>query len=254
MEFKYTADTEKAIKQLRNAGIAIQTAGVRAVNSAALQFQINYRLNLTRKLYRIRNKNFTLNSIIVIPASTKGKGGALRPLDNIYSTVGVKKIKGTQEHYLVNVEEGKPHKGQSELGGSVGIPLDTARQGGNREKQVSSGMRIKGAKIDGVIDLSNFAGKYKQQYAIMANMARRNKFLLNGSGYSSGAQFYIADFGDKKYLYKIAKGKILRVRNLSKDIVEVKERPMFEETTNMVKQADMSKYFVKAAEQLIQEI
>ena len=238
MDLKYTDNVMEWTRKLRTAGFAMQQAAAEACTFAAQSIAGQYKTRLRTETILLRNEKFTLRSVTVYPARGIKKGGELRQMDDINAVVGVRQMAGGKEHYLAMLEIGADKRATGQSGG-VPIPVDSAR-GGNRSRPVQSGMRLnQGTRYEGTVDLSRFAGNPRQQYAIMNSMARRGKL-------SAGA-YYAVDHGDKKWLYKIDKGRATITRDISQDIVKIKANPMFQKSVGKLSSADMETYFSRAA-------
>lgn len=254
MDLKYTDNVMEWTRKLRMAGFAMQEAAAGACTKAARFVAVRYRLELQRKTIHLRNREFTLKSIVVFPARYKRSGGELRPMDDINAIVGVKK-NGSREHYLAMLEIGADKKGVPALGGAVPIPMDSAREGGDRNRRIVSALRLGPGRyqIGGTIDLSRFAGNPRQQFAIMNSMARSGKLWITGQKNKQIGKhaYYTVDQGDKKWLYKINGKRATIVRDLSFDITKVPEKPMFGDSVDDLNQRDMEQYFIAAATELM---
>ena len=255
MELKYTDNVQQWTRNLRRAGFSLQEAAALSCTKAARFVAARYRLELVRKTIHLRNRDFTLKSIVVFPAKHIKSGGELRPVQDINAIVGVKTI-GNREHYLAMLEIGADKKGVPELGGAVPIPLDTARESGNRDKRVAAAMRMglgSRYQFGGAVDLSKFAGNPRQQFAIMNSMARRGKLWMTGQKNKQIGKhaYYVVDQGDKKWLYKINGKKATIVRDLSYDMTKIPAKPMFGESIDDLNQRDMEQFFVSAAMELL---
>jgi hypothetical protein len=253
VELKYTDNVQAWTRKLRTAGFSLQEASALSCTKAARFVAARYRLELVRKTIHLRNRDFTLKSIVVLPARYKRSSGELRPMQDINAIVGVKTI-GNREHYLAMLEIGADKKGMPELGGAVPIPLDTAREGGNRDKRVAAAMRLgQRYQFGGSVDLSKFAGNPRQQFAIMNSMARRGKLWITGQKNKQIGKhaYYAVDHGDKKWLYKINGKKATIVRDLSQSMVDIPKNPMFGESIDDLNQRDMELFFISAAEELM---
>jgi hypothetical protein len=258
MELKYTDNMQKVTRDLRMAGFSLQEAGALACTKAARYVAAMYRLELQRKTIHLRNRDFTLKSIVVYPARHIHKStGKLREMGEINAVVGVKKIGGDRDHYLAMLEIGADKKGSPKLDGAVPIPLDSARSGESRDRAVASALRLsKGYQLGGKIDLSRFAGNPRQQFAIMNSMARRGKLWIRGQKNKQIGKhaYYAVDQGDKKWLYQINGKRARIVRDLSESLVNIPKNPMFGESVDMLNSKDMESFFVKAAQELLAKL
>lgn len=253
MEIKYTDNVQAWTRKLRTAGFAMQEAAALSCTKAASFVAARYRLELVRKTIHLRNREFTLKSIVVFPARHTKTGGELRPMSGINAVVGVRKI-GSREHYLAMLEIGADKRGSPKTDGSVAIPLDTARESGDRDRRVASAMRLGDRyQFGGKVDLSKFAGNPRQQYAIMNSMARSGKLWITGQKNKQIGKhaYYAVDQGDKKWLYKISGKKATIVRDLSESLVKIPANPMFGESIDDLNQRDMELFFVSAAMELL---
>jgi len=254
MELKYTDNIWEWTQKLRRAGVALQEAGALACTNAAKFIATQYRLELQMKTIHLRNKAFTLKSVVVFPAKARRSSGDLRPMSNINAIVGVRKIGGNREHYLALLEIGADKKGVPELGGKVGIPLDSARSGEDRNRAVASIYRFtKGYNIGGKVDLSRFSGNPRQQFAIMNSMARRGKLWGEMKNKQiSKHMLYRVDYGaGQEYLFAIRGKKARIVRDLSKSFVDIPSKPWFGEAVDMLTSGEMQGFFSRAANDLI---
>ena len=253
MELKYTDNVMDWTRKLRMAGFAMQDAAAEACTAAAKYIATQYRLELQMKTIHLRNKAFTLKSVVVYPARARRSSGELRPMENINAIVGVRKI-GDREHYLAMLEVGAGKKGIPQLGGKVAIPLDSARTGEDRNRAVASMYRLtNGYHVGGAIDLSKFAGNPRQQFAIMNSMARRGKLWGEMKNKQiSKHMLYRVNYGNgQEYLFAIRGKKARILRDMSKSFVDVPEKPWFGEAVDMLTSGDMQGFFERAAKDLL---
>lgn len=253
MELKYSDNVQQWTRKLRTAGFSLQEAAALSVTKAARFIATRYRLELVRKTVHLRNREFTLKSIVVFPARYKRSSGELRAMEDINAIVGVKKI-GGREHYLAMLEIGADRHGNPKTDNAVPIPLDSSRENEDRDRRVDAALRLGSRyQFGGKIDLTRFAGNPRQQFAIMNSMARRGKLWITGQKNKQIGKhaYYAVDQGDKKWLYKITGKSAKIVRDLSFDMTKVPAKPMFGESINDLNQRDMEQFFAAAAIELL---
>lgn len=253
MELKYTDNVMEWTRKLRRAGFAIQDAAALSCTNAAKFIATQYRLELQMKTIHLRNKDFTLKSVIVYPARARRSSGELRPLSDVNAIVGVRKI-GDRDHYLAMLEVGADKKGSPELGGKVPIPLDSARSGEDRNRAVASMYRLtKGYHVGGTVDISRFSGNRRQQFAIMNSMARSGKLWgeMKNKQVSKHMLYRVNYGGGQEYLFAIRGNRARIVRDMSKSFVDVPEKPWFGEAVEMLTAGDMQGFFERAASEIL---
>lgn len=235
---KYDDNVMEYIGKLRKAGIAMEQAAAEAINKAADLVAIQYKRTLSQKV-RLRNKKFTLGAIKVFKARASRSSGETRKIDDINAIVGVMNLRG-EDHYLARMEEGGIKKGSKDTGGKAVIPMDTAR-GGDRMKPILSGFRMSTKKPIQIQDLMKRTREIKQSYyAQLYSMVDRG--IIQPGIYQG-----------PRGIYHATRKKVTMIRK-SKDSVKIKSNPLFEQATYKLRETDMDKFFVYAAEKMLRKL
>lgn len=234
---KYSDNMMEYIGKLRKAGIAMEEAAAEAINKAADLVAIQYKRTLGQKV-RLRNKKFTLGAIKVFKARASRSSGELRKMDDINAIVGVMNLRG-ENHYLARMEEGGIKKGSKDTGGKAVIPMDTARRG-DRMRPITSQYRMDKFKPQQIQDKLRKAKNPRQAYAMLYSMARR--------GMSPGA------YQGPEAIHHVTQRKVTMIRRADKDTVQIKSNPLFEQATYKLRESDMDRFFVYAAERMLRKL
>lgn len=238
MKIVYEDNIKEYIDQLNRAGIAIQEAGAEALNKAGKFIISRYGKNLQKKT-RLRQRNFTLGSTILLQAHAKHSDKKrLRELKDVNAIAGVRAMANGKEHYLAAMELGIDRKGSAKTGGKVPIPLYPAR-GGNVEKVVQSKHRLTKTRPM-QLDLKKTANA-RQQYAILRSMAKRGD-IAKGS--------YQTEDG----IYYVSKTEVVKTRKTDQDTVKVKSLPLFSDAVYLLDENTMNRFFVYACKMLLSHL
>lgn len=235
---KYDDNVMEYIGKLRKSGIAMEQAAAEAINKAADLVAIQYRRTLSQKV-RLRNKKFTLGAIKVFKARASKSSGQLRKMDDLNAVVGVLNLRG-DDHYLARMEEGGVKKGSKDTGGKAVIPMDTARNG-DRMKPIVNRFRMSVNKPIQIQDLMKRTREIKQSYyAQLYSMVGRGDIQ---PGIYQGP----------RGIYHVTKKKVTMIRK-SKDSVRIKSNPLFEQATYKLREMDMDRFFIYAAEKMLKKL
>jgi hypothetical protein len=102
---QYRDNVKDLIRELKRAGVHLQVAAADSLNVGAEFIDRRYKAILHNR-FTIRNR-FTLGAIRVLQATGVRRNGQLRQASKINAIVGVRKLRGGNDHYLAAHEEGK---------------------------------------------------------------------------------------------------------------------------------------------------
>lgn len=247
--------TERFIKKLGKSGNRLQIAAAEALNDSTQEIDDTYTDRLRHK-QTIRTK-YTLNSVKTFKANPVRKSGEPRPLGKINAITGVRKMKG-QDHYLLDLEEGGPKRGNIKTRNRVPIPLDTSRTGMTNLKPIAGANRLTkgqtqtlraGGKKFGVPG-DGFKSA-SQRFAILYNY-KKNPSMGRFSG-DVKKPFYFLDSSNKLGIFKFIRNKVRKIRNLENRSVSRKRTNHFRKSVKTLKPVDIQRRFVRNGERLIRD-
>jgi len=240
VQVKYSDNMDEYKKKLARAGIAIQEAGVIAINKAADIILQRYRATLKKKIKHMRNPKFTLGAAVIFKAhATRSDKKTLRKMSDINAIVGVRRMRDG-EHYLYLMEVGGTKDGNKDTQGKVQIPLIPAR-GGNIGKSVLPGVRLKKQKPKPIAAPRNAQNNPRAQYAMLYDMSRR--------GVISPGIYQTPDA-----VFRVTKRKVQMIRKLQDESVKIKAQPMFGDSVTIIDQNTMARLFAYGAEKKLAEL
>ena len=140
---KVKDNTKTFIKNLKKRHGALAVVSAKTVNTAAKVVERRYKKELED--FTLRNR-FTKGSVKLFESRPQSKRtGEFRPIKDINAVVGVRKMKGGKQHYLLKQEEGGTKRGTGATKGGVPIPLDVARAGKSHGKPIRRALRLQNA-------------------------------------------------------------------------------------------------------------
>lgn len=248
---QFRDNTKKYIKMLKKKHGALSIVGSQTVNQGAQQIKNSYDKSLEN--FTLRNK-FTKGAVKLYKSSAQRKSGEFRKITGINAKVGIMKLRGGKDHYLLLQEKGGTKSGVSETQGKVPIPIDvTARKGGSHRGVVKGPLQLQKA---GKIQTLNLGGKPfgfpgdgfgakggAQRWAILHKYSKRNRY-----GWDLKKQFFFTGQNQGLGIFKIAaKNRIHMVRTLEKSTIKIKPTYAFQKSVNQLSRRDMDKLFIKNA-------
>lgn len=223
--FKIKSNPKQFIKELKIIHGKMEKVAVNTLNKAGKLIEGEYKRK-NKKDYVIRGK-FTDKAVRMFKATSKGRGGSLRPLNNINAVVFVPQIKG-DDHYLKDHEFGEIKKGAKSTKGFIATPTDAARTGAsykgrvNRAGDLRKIQRIQTLKIKGKPVEEEFKGK--QLWAVLHKYKKDNPY-----GWDLKKPFYL--FGN---IHVFKRNRFPRIRTLEDKARKLKKNPNFTESVEKV--------------------
>ena len=238
---KVKTNTKEMIKWLKRKHGHLEMASADTLNLASKKVEMTYRGELKTK-YKLKNK-FTLGSIQTLKATAKGSAG-FRPISNINSIVGIRKMKGGKPHYMKKQEEGARISGSTKSDGKVPIPLKTARTSKSDRKPVARKLRLDRGIQTLQLGGRRFGHKDKfnprQRWAIIHKYRKTGKWDLSKPFFFSSLKKGLGVF--------VKKGaKIGMIRTLSKSAITIKPRHSFSKAVHTLTPSKMEQIFGIAA-------
>lgn len=257
---QYRDNTKQYIKMLKKKHGALAIVGSHTCNEAAEKIKKEYDKELDK--FIIRNK-FTKGAVKLQKSSPQRKSGEFRKLTGINSKVGVRKLKGGKEHYLLLQEEGGTKRGVSQTSGKVPIPIDvTARKGGTKRGVIKGALQLQRA---GGIQTLRLAGQsfglpndrfnIRQRWAILHKYTgtSRQGRTINRYGWDLKKQFYFTGMRRGFGIFKVqGKNRIHMIRSLAKSSVRIGARHGFQRSVAKLSQADMDRMFIQSAKRYLE--
>ena len=241
---RYSDNSKQFIRNLKLAAGDMQESAAAAINRGIDKMADDYRRSLKQEMI-LRNA-FTLGAIKVYKATARRSSGELRQLAKINAILGVRKMKGGRDHYLLAQEEGKVKAGNAATEGRVPIPLTPARTGESPRKPVARPYRLNTARpqqlqFDGrQIGTPNDGWNAKggaQRWAILHKYADKGVFDLSKPFIFTGAKRGMGVFVERK-------GRVSMIRTLEKSSVRVKARHLFERSGKGITPVLVQNYFL----------
>ena len=235
---KYDDNFEEIANELRRAGIKMQEAAAETLNVGVEFIEMKYRARL-RQIFKIRSR-YTMGAIMHYKAHARRSNGRdLRRMRNIDAKVGVRKLSGGDEHYLLAQEVGDTKAGYRATAGKVPVPLNAARTGGNPNRPIAKSNRINNANIVHRTDLRGL--NPRQQYAALKDRARRGQINRN-------------DLVQTEYgMFRVSNRKITLVRSTEKSHVRIRARYPFRDSVHLLTERMMIRTFQIAARRLLRQ-
>lgn len=226
--FKIKSDPKGFIKELKKVHGQMEKVAVNVLNHAAKLILNEYKRK-NKKDYVIRGK-FTENAVRMFKATTRGRGGSLRPIKNINAVVFVPTLKGGGEHYLAKHEFGKSVTGAKSTKGFIATPTDAARVGKKYKGRISragdlrkigkiQNLTVKGRRVEDLF-------KGKQLWAVLYKYAKSGE---NPYGWDLKKSFFL--FGN---VHVFKRNRFPRIRTLEDKIRKLPKNPNFTESVEKV--------------------
>lgn len=253
-------NTKQYIKMLKKKHGALAVVSADTVNTAAKVVEKKYKREL--ESFTLRNK-FTKGSVKTLKSKSQSKRtGEFRPIKDINSIVGVKKMKGGKQHYLSKQEEGDRVRGTGKTKGSVPIPLDIARTAGSHGKPIKSALRLQNAGTIQTLRMkgdtlgvpgSKFMGQGgAQSWAIFhkyAGTSKRNRSGANNRyGWNLNKPFFFTGMVRGLGIFKIIRKRARMIRTLEEKSVKIRATNKFQKTVDKITPGMMNTIFKRAAE------
>lgn len=229
-------------RELHKRQDALPKVGSETVNEAAKYVAKKYEKALDSE-FTIRN-NYTKKAIkIEYSKPTRSKGGA-RALSDINAIVGVRKLKGGKDHYLLKQEEGGTKKGTGLTQDKVAFPLNAARGSGLYNQPIGGRFRIfknlfhQPVFKNGANFGQNDGLRPNQRFAVASRLITETKMFIMETSY--GLAVFAKNLGH-----------IEAVRDLKKNSVNIKPRHLFEQSKNKLTPVMFEAIFKKAASKFL---
>lgn len=195
---KVKSNAKDYIKLLKKTHGALPIVSAETVNTAGKFVKLRYQKELDQ--FTLRNK-FTRGSVATLLSKAKSKRtGDFRRIRDINAIVGVRKLKGGKDHYLLDQEEGGRKRGTGKTKGFVAMPMDTGRTSKRHRKPIKSALRlqktpsIQTLKAGGdVIGLPGSKFGDRQSWAIFHKYSGTSKSGVDGHnryGWDLAKQFF----------------------------------------------------------------
>lgn len=238
------------VKMLKRKHGAIATTSVATVNKAAKLVETTYKKELRK--FTLRNK-FTMGAVKLFKSKAKRSAGGFRKIEDINAIVGVRKMKGGKEHYLLKQDIGGTKKGLSKTLGKVAIPLDVARSGQSHGKPIKSALRLQNVgslqtlKVAGKqIGTPNSSFSRSQSWAILWKHRKDNRY-----GWDLGKQFLFQTLSGVMGIFKKAGRGFKKIRNLDNRIIKIKATRKFQRAIEKLTPVMMEAIFKREARKFL---
>ena len=247
MKINLDIKTEYYIKQLGKKTGQLQEVAATTLNESAEEINKNYKLNLRRGA-KLRNK-YSLNSVKIFKANPVSRSGEPRPISKLNAIVGVRKQKGSKDHYLKKLEEGGVTRGNPLTLGRVPVPLAAARIGGNDNKAVARGNRLTTAKTQTLKINGRKIGRKNDGYrSTGARWGSVYRAVRTGKIQGDPKKpFYFIDNRGKSGIFKMKRKRIGKIRSIEKTMVRRKAEPHFYKAVKQESPARIKQRFIKNA-------
>ena len=190
MTIKIKSNAMDFVKLLKKRHGALAIVGSDTVNTAAKVVERAYQKKLDQ--FILRNK-FTKGATAILKSKPTGSKGDFRPIKNINAIVGVRKMKGGKDHYLLKQEVGDTVSGTGKTAGFVAVPTDPARTGKRLTRPVKKALRLQSnpkaniLKAGGdVIGVPGSRFSNRQSWAILAKYTGASRNSKNRAGNKYG--------------------------------------------------------------------
>ena len=244
------------IKHLKKKHGALAIVSADTVNTAAKVVEKKYKRELED--FTLRNK-FTKKSVKILKSKAQSKRtGEFRPIKDINSIVGVRKMKGGKQHYLSKQEEGDRVRGTGKTRGGVPIPLDIARSGGSHRKPIKTALRLQNTGAIQTLKVGSDplgipGSKFneKQSWAIFhkySGTSKRNRNANNRYGWKLDKPFFFTALSKGLGIFKIMGKKVSMIRTLEEKTVTIRARHKFQKSVDKLTPGMMNAIFKRAAE------
>lgn len=254
----YRDNTKQYIKMLQKKHGAMAIVGSHTVNEGATIIKKSYDKELDK--FVLRNK-FTKGAVKLYKSTPQRKSGEFRKITGINAKVGVLKLKGGKEHYLLLQEKGGTKTGHVE--GKVPIPIDmTARTGGVKSGVIKGPLQLQRSGIQTLtlggkpFGFQNDGYTMDQRWAILHKYTGTSKIGRNRSnnryGWDLKKQFFFVGNRRGFGIFQVkGKNRIHMVRTLEKSSVQIRARHGFQKSVDKVDRQDMQRIFVQNAKRYL---
>lgn len=260
---KVTDNTKDYIKFLKkkHGGLAIVSADT--VNTAAKIVERRYQKELDT--FILRNK-FTRGAIGILKSKPQSKRtGEFRPIKDINSIVGVRKLKGGKDHYLLSQEVGDTKRGHGKTKGFVPVPTVSARTGKSQRKPIKGTLRLQNSaaiqtlKVAGKpLGVPGSRFKNRQSWAIFHKYSGTaespNRNAPNRYGWNLSKQFFfrglkqgISQIG----IFLLEGKKVTMTRVLQGKTVKIRARHKFSKAVTALTPTMMRSIFKRSADKFL---
>ena len=233
---EYSDNFREVARELGRAGIAIQEAAAEAINIGAAFIEHRYKTRL-RRLFTLRN-NYTTGAIGRYKANARRSNGRdLRKLHDINAVIGVRKLKGGGDHYLLAQEFGGVKRGTRRTAGKVPVPLQSSRTSRSNRKPVAPRYRLIKKTPTQRTDLRGL--NPRQQYGALRDRARR--------GQINRTDLIQTENG----IFQVEKNKITLLRSTKKSRVHIRAWHPFQDSIDDLNERVVVRAFRIAARRLL---
>ena len=240
---KYSDNIDKYQKMLKNVHGGVSIASAETVNEAADIVEKAYKSELQK--FTLRNK-FTMGAVRKYHAKPQSASGDFRAIQNINAKVGVLKMKGGKDHYLLKQEEGGTRKGSLDTAGKIAFAMDTARTSNKRDKVIKGALQLQksgrvqtfqfnngrkiGTKKDGFGDAQRWAILYK--YTGLSGRGKQN--ANNMYAWDAKKPFYFVGMVRGLGIFQAVGRRIKMLRVLNKTSSRIKATGKFEKSFRQI--------------------
>lgn len=258
---QYRDNTKQYIKMLQRKHGGLAIVGSHTVNEGSAIIHKAYDKELDK--FTIRNK-FTKGAVKLYKSSPQRKSGEFRKITGINAKVGIRKMRGGKDHYLLLQEKGGTKTGASQTKGKVPIPIDvTARMGGTHAGVIKGPLQLQRA---GGIQTLTLGGRpfglpndgltMNQRWAILRKYTGTSRIGRNRAGNRYGwnlkKQFFFTGNRRGLGIFQVkGKNKIQMVRTLEKSSVRIRATRGFQKSVDKLDRQDMQRIFVQNAKRYL---
>jgi hypothetical protein len=257
IKYKDNINEYTAMLKKKHGGIAI--ASSHTVNDAANMIEAKYKSEL--KGFKLRNK-FTENAVKKNLSRPQNSKGDFRPIEKINAVVGVMKMKGGKDHYLLKQEEGGITKGNLKTDGKVAFPLNAARTSNSNMKPIKGALQLQKSSRPQVLRFSNgkplgtkndgFSGK--QRWAIFykyTGLSGKGKKIADPRyGWDAKKPFFFFGLVRGFGVFQAIGSRVKMLRRLDRVSVNIKATGKFQKSVSVIDKSMMEHLFIKNAKKI----
>jgi len=257
---KVKTNTKDFIRKLKKHHGGLAMVGADSVNTAAKLVKSDYNKRLDK--FILRNK-FTKGAVRIFKSRPQRGADNFRDIKDINAIVGVMKMKGGRDHYLLKQEIGDVKKGFRGTKSKVPIPLSTSRPGNQHRKPIKRALRLTSAPVQELkLGTKKFGSgsdgfSPRQRWAILYKYAGLSAADTsspgNKYGWDLGKQFIFEGIKKGLGVFQLANKKFKMVRTLKKSSVVIKARHKFEKAVDKLTPQMMETIFKRSASRFLRK-
>jgi hypothetical protein len=228
--FNFHIHEKELVKKLGQWRGGLEMAASHTVNKGIRHVETDYKNKLKSEFKKV--SAFTLGAVKVQESKHIRKNGAIRQMEKINAVIGIRKMRGGVDHYLLAQEEGA-FRSHGIVQGQIGVPLASAKSGGKVQQKYRLTKTHPDSPVFGGRALREFSS-VSQQWAILQGQIRRNPGDLK------------KPFVFNNQIYVLSGKKLVKLFAVKPSIL-IKGRHPFYRATKSLTQNHMQGFFVNYA-------